>query len=417
MNVKIFKFGGASVKDASSITNVAKLLKKEGYRNTFLVISAMGKMTNAFEDVLHRYLHDKNQFENALEKVKRFHLNILENLFEKKHHIYDEVNALFDELTAFFDQNIVMDYDYVYDQTVIYGELLSTRILSAFLQDEQINNKWIDARQLIITNDKYRDTNVDWEKTCSQIKAHVPENKLFITQGFIAKAKNGNNTTLGREGSDYSAAILAYCLDAKEVTIWKDVAGLLNADPRFFKKTELVKSISYQDALEMAFYGASVIHPKTIKPLQNKNIPLKIRSFYESAGSGSLICQKDKHDNHQTCFTKKENQILIILQTHDFSFILEKNTSHIFSLLNKHKIKFNLIQNSAISLSICMEDPFQQLKSLMYSLEKNFYTQVYESVNLFSVFYYDKVENWTFLKGKRILLKQQNEKTIHFVTD
>lgn len=417
MKVKIFKFGGASVKDASSITNVAKLLKNEGYRHTFLVISAMGKMTNAFEHVLHTYFNEKDHFENALEKVKRFHLNILESLFNKKHHIYDDVDALFDDLLTFFNQNIVMDYDYVYDQTVIYGELLSTKILSAFLKDEQIDNKWIDARQLIITNDKYRDASVDWKETCGQIKLHVPENELFITQGFIAKSKNGNSTTLGREGSDYSAAILAHCLDAKEVTIWKDVPGLLNADPRYFNKTELVKSISYQDTLEMAFYGASVIHPKTIKPLQNKNIPLKIRSFSDTGSPGSLICESKHFDINQTCYTKKEKQILIHIQTHDFSFILEKNTAFLFSLLDKYNIKLNLIQNSAISIAICIEDPYHQLKSLVKALEKKFHTQVYESVNLFSIFYYQELDNQSFLKGKRILLRQQNENTIHFVTD
>ncbi len=415
--IKIYKFGGASVKDTSSITNVAKLLKNEGCRNTFLVISAMSKMTNAFEDVLHKFLNDKDQFDHALKKVKDFHFKIINTLFNNKTNILSETQSLFKKYLDFLEQNIVSNYDYIYDQTVIYGELLSTKIVSAYLNEIGIENTWLDARELIFTDDNYRDARVNWEKTCQEVKKYKIKDSLLITQGFIGSALNKNSTTLGREGSDYTAAILAHCLDAQEVTIWKDVEGLLNADPRFFDETKLIQSISYQDALEMAFYGASVIHPKTIKPLQNKNIPLKIRSFSDSSNPGSIICQKDKHDDHQTCFTKKENQILINLQTNDFSFIFKKNTSHIFSLLDVYKINLNLIQNSAISASICIEDPFQQLKNLVSSLEKNFQIQVYESVNLFSVFHYDKVEYWTFLKGRKLLLRQQNEHTIHFVTD
>ena len=287
--MKIFKFGGASVKDAESIKNVAAILKKEGFKNTLVVLSAMGKMTNAFEKIVNAYIQKTANLETEINTVKNYHTNIVRRLFDReKHPISTEIAHIFQQLHHFLSTNTIENHNFIYDQIVGYGEFLSTKIVSAYLNENDITTQWIDVRGYIKTDDSYRDACVDWVLTTKNIKTLQP-NTLYLTQGFLGATTQGNTTTLGREGSDFTAAIFAYCLEATSLTIWKDVAGVLNADPRVFENTQLLQQISYHEAIEMAFYGASVIHPKTLKPLENKNIPLYVRSFTNLKQAGTTV--------------------------------------------------------------------------------------------------------------------------------
>jgi len=285
--MKIFKFGGASIKDANGIKNVVEILQKEASSDTLIVVSAMGKMTNAFEAVVDAYYSKSEDLPAKLHKIENFHKSIMSELFDKSEEIYSIVDVLFGELGWFLARNTSKRYNYVYDQIICFGELLSTRIVSAYATKKGISNNWFDVRNYIKTDSNYRDAKVDWNLTQEIIKERVDISKVNITQGFIAANDTENTTTLGREGSDYTAGIFAYCLNAESVTIWKDVAGVLNADPRVFEKTTLLNQISYEEAIEMAFYGASVIHPKTLQPLERKEIPLHVRSFLNPKVKGT----------------------------------------------------------------------------------------------------------------------------------
>jgi len=346
--LRIFKFGGTSVKNAKGVKNLVRVLKHEGTKNTFVVVSAMGKMTNAFEKVVNAYLNNTKELKNSINEIQEFHQEIVNDLFESQHSIYQEVNDLFGKLEVFLIQNSIKEYNYVYDQTVCFGELLATKIISAFLKESDIKNRWLDIRGIIKTDSNYRNATVNWEETQLHSK-QLNHQELYITQGFISQDLKGNTTTLGREGSDFTAGILAYCLDAESVTIWKDVEGVLNADPRVFEKTTLLKQISYREAIEMAFSGASVIHPKTIKPLENKRIPLYVRSFENLENNGTKVSKGAQLVPETSCFIVKKNQILISISAKDFSFMVEGNLSYIFKLLHQNQLKANLIQNSAIS--------------------------------------------------------------------
>ncbi|MGB5358690.1 MAG: aspartate kinase, partial [Eudoraea sp.] len=360
--MRVFKFGGASVKDAEGIINLVKVLKETGHQNTFLVVSAMGKMTNAMEAVVKAYFDKQVGLKNALDEVVLYHQTILEALFEdKKHPVYQKVNLLFEEVRGFLAWNKSPNYSFVYDQVVGYGELLSTTIVSMYLNEIGIKNYWMDIRDFIKTDDNYRDGRVNWEKTQVLISEGVEENKLYITQGFLSSDDNNFTTTLGREGSDYTAAILAYCLNANSVTIWKDVPGVLNADPRYFEETSLLNKISYREAIELAFYGASVIHPKTLQPLQRKEIPLHVKSFINPRDAGTTVGKGIGIEPEIPCFIVKKNQVLMKLSSLDFSFIVEDSIGDLFKLLHDYKMKVDLIQNSAISFSVCVDNKFNRL--------------------------------------------------------
>ena len=287
--MRIFKFGGASIKNAKGVRNLVKALRHEGAGKTLVVISAMGKMTNAFEGLLDAYYNTPHTVKEKQDAIANFHLEIANKLFEKNHAIFNEINLLMHELSEFMTRNTSRNYSFLYDQIVGYGELLSTKITAAYLQESGIENNWLDVRTIIQTDSNYRNATVDWKTTQTNCLLKIDSTILNITQGFLSADNLGNTTTLGREGSDFTAGILAYCLDAKSVTIWKDVEGVLNADPRVFKKTTLLTKISYQEAIEMAFYGASVIHPKTLKPLENKRIPLYVRSFENLKKTGTKV--------------------------------------------------------------------------------------------------------------------------------
>ena len=414
--MRVFKFGGASVKDANGVKNVVKVLKEVGHDNTLLVVSAMGKTTNAMEDVVNAYFKDKSLLPSAVHEVIQYHQNILQDLFPNdKHPAYDKVKTLFDEIQGFLVWNKSPKYGFVYDQVVGYGELVSTTILSAYLNEIGIANQWLDVRTLIKTNDDYRDAIVNWEKTQQNVTEKVDKRKLNITQGFLGSDDNNFTTTLGREGSDYTAAILAYCLNAEEVTIWKDVPGVLNADPRYFEKTELLNKISYREAIELAFYGASVIHPKTLQPLQRKEIPLHVKSFINPKDKGTTVGKGIGIEPKVPCFIVKKNLVLMKLSSLDFSFIVEDSISELFKLLHDHQMKVDLIQNSAISFSVCVDNKFDKLDELLNLLKSRFKVVHHEGVSLYTIRHFNTEALTSLQNGKEILLEQRGKETVQLV--
>ncbi len=414
--MKIFKFGGASVKDAKGIQNVVKVLQHTGYDNTLLVISAMGKTTNAMEEVVNAYFKDKASLTAALQEVIKYHNAILSDLFSNDNHpIFQKVRLLIEEVTGFLAWNKSPNYNFVYDQVVCYGELLSTTILSEYLIEVGIKNEWVDVRRLIKTDTNYRDAQVNWEKTQQGIDALLDPKKLNLTQGFLGSDDNNFSTTLGREGSDYTAAILAYCLNADSVTIWKDVPGVLNADPRYFKETQLLNKISYLEAIELAFYGASVIHPKTLQPLQKKEIPLHVKSFINPADAGTTVGKGIGIEPLVPCFIVKKNQVLMKLSSLDFSFIVEDSMSELFKLFHDHKMKVDLIQNSAISFSVCVDNKFGRLHELLNLLKSRFKVVHQEDVSLYTIRHFTNEAVESLINGHDVLLEQRGKETLQLV--
>ncbi|MEQ8218987.1 MAG: aspartate kinase [Arenibacter sp.] len=414
--MRVFKFGGASVKDASSVKNVVRVLEEVGHDNTLLVVSAMGKTTNAMEDIVNAYFKDKSLLPAAVHEVVQYHNNILHDLFPNDQHpVFTQVKTLFDEVQGFLVWNKSPKHGFVYDQVVGYGELVSTAILSAYLNEIGIANQWLDVRTLIKTNDDYRDAIVNWEKTQKNVTEKVDKSKLNITQGFLGSDDNNFTTTLGREGSDYTAAILAYCLNAEEVTIWKDVPGVLNADPRYFEKTELLNKISYREAIELAFYGASVIHPKTLQPLQRKEIPLHVKSFINPKDKGTTVGKGIGIEPKVPCFIVKKNLVLMKLSSLDFSFIVEDSISELFKLLHDHQMKVDLIQNSAISFSVCVDNKFDKLQDLLNLLKSRFKVVHQEGVSLYTIRHFDTEALTSLQNGKEILLEQRGKETVQLV--
>lgn len=389
--MKIYKFGGASVKDAESIRNVGNILKQEGTENCLLVISAMGKMTNAFEKVVHAYCYDQKLLTSALHDIEEYHSVIIQELFEDESNpVFKDVHQLIKTLKTLIDGGLGQDrYDFAYDQIVSYGELISTTIVSHYLNSVGIATVWNDVRRLIETDCSYRDAKVDWKGTQELISTRIDPSKLNVVQGFLGVDMMGFTTTLGREGSDYTAGIFAYCLNAESVTIWKDVPGVLNADPRVFKDTQLLEQISYEETIEMAFYGASVIHPKTIQPLQSKNIPLYVRSFVDTSLQGTKITRGVAISPKLPCFIVKKDQILVSISARDFSFMVEDNISHVFKLLHQYLLKVNLIQNSAISFSVCVDNKFNQFDTFYEELKSSYKVEVIKEVDLYTIRHFD----------------------------
>ncbi|WGK66033.1 aspartate kinase [Croceiramulus getboli] len=411
----IFKFGGASVKDAAGVKNVVRVLNLTGAKEKVVVVSAMGKTTNALEGIIHHYFNSKHQLPAAIQQLEDDHLQIVDQLFPKGHSIFERLKGLFAELKGFLAWNKSPNYDFVYDQVVCYGELLSTAIVSAYLEHEQLKNTWLDARDLIKTDTSHRDAQVDWELTKSRISAAIDKKGLTITQGFIGSEPNNFSTTLGREGSDYTAAIFAYCLDANQVTIWKDVAGVLNGDPRVFENTQLLHQISYEEAIELAFYGASVIHPKTLQPLQRKEIPLFVKSFLKPEDQGTAVSKGQRLVPEVPCFIVKKEQVLISLSSLDFSFMVEDNIAEVFQLLSKYKMKVDLIQNSAISFSVCVNNKFNNLEVLVNTLKAKFKVSVTPNVSLYTIRHFDAQALQSIEKQKKVLLKQVTQATVQLV--
>lgn len=415
----VFKFGGASVKDALGVKNLERVLRKVGFENTLIVISAMGKTTNALETVLENYFHNKSELQSSLQEVRKYHNAILLDLFDTNsddaHPVFKKVTSLFDELQNFLDRNKSPDYNFVYDQVIGYGELVSTRIVSDYLNLVGIKNKWLDVREYIKTDTYYRRANVNWDATQTNITNKLNTSVLNITQGFLGSDDHNFTTTLGREGSDYTAAIFAYCLNAANVTIWKDVPGVLNADPRYFENTQLLDRVSYREAIELAFYGASVIHPKTLQPLQKKEIPLFVKSFLNPEQAGTMVGKEAGISPMIPCFIVKKNQVLISLSSLDFSYIVEENISEIFKLLHVYKMKVDVIQNSAISFSVCVDNMYNNLPNLLMHLKAKFKITCHENVSLYTIRHYDQEAISQLELGKTLLLKQLTQETLQLV--
>ncbi len=415
--MRIFKFGGASVKDADGVKNVFDVLQKVGHDDVLIVISAMGKTTNALELVIKNYFDKSNEFHASLQEVRKYHNQILLDLFDdEEHDVFFAVNSHFADLEYFLRSNKSPNYNFVYDQVISFGEIVSTTIVSHYFNEKGLKNNWIDVRNFIKTDANYRDANVDWDHTQKLISKGVKKKALNITQGFLGSDENNFTTTLGREGSDYTAAIFAYCLSAESVTIWKDVPGVLNADPRYFENAILLNQISYREAIELAFYGASVIHPKTLQPLQKKEIPLYVKSFINPLLPGTSVSKGADLEPKTSCFIVKKNQLLLSLSSIDFSFIMEENISEIFLLLHKFKIKVSLIQNTAISFSICIEDKFGNFNELKSILSKKFKLAYNENVSLYTIRHFTKETAEMVEKDKTVLVKQISRETMQIVT-
>ena len=415
--MRIFKFGGASVKDAPSVRNVATVLQKVGYEDVLIIVSAMGKTTNALEAIVEVYQKNPSQLKGAIQELESFHLSIVAALLgDKKSPLEEKVRALIQQLSTLFEYNKSPNYSFVYDQAVSFGELLSTTIIVDYLVSIGLPAKWLDARQCVKTDDYYRDANLDWETTQRKIKAQVNGSRLIVSQGFIGSDSNNFTTTLGREGSDYSAAIFGYALGAESVTIWKDVPGVLNGDPRVFQNTKLLNQISYREAIELAFYGASVIHPKTLQPLQRKEIPLNVKSFENPKDVGTVVSKGKTLDPYVPCYIVKKNQVLLQLSSIDFSFIVEENISYIFGLLHEYQMPVELIQNSAISFSVCVNNKYKRLDELVLVLRSRFNVEVTSAVDLYTIRHFHEGAS-QFIKdmGKPILLEQRTEETAQFI--
>lgn len=418
--MRVFKFGGASVKDASAVANVASVLKKFAGEKIVVVVSAMGKTTNALEKVVQAYYYKKEDPHKALEEVKRFHLTILNLLFrDTDHSVYREVNNFFVEADWVIEEEQNHGYNFTYDQIVSLGELISTKIVSAYLNDNGVKCKWIDARDCIRTDNTYREGKVLWEESLALGQKNLAplfnEYDIIITQGFIGGTSENYTTTLGREGSDYTAAILAYLLDAADVTIWKDVSGVLNADPKFYKDAQKLEQLSYLDAIELAYYGATVIHPKTIKPLENKNISLHVKSFVSPDAVGTVVKTNAETKPLIPSFIFKSNQVLISISAKDFSFISEDNLSNIFASFANAGAKINLMQNSAISFSVCVDDDEFKIPALIEQLQKDYKVLYNKELQLFTIRHYYPSTVESITAGKEILVEQRSRHTAQFV--
>lgn len=430
MQIRVFKFGGASLNSAAGITNVAAILKKQSGSPLLLVVSALGKTTNSLEKVLNHYMdNDPVAMIEAFREVHDFHFHILEQLFaDKTHFVFKEVESLFNQLRGYLRKGHLYaktrpGYDFEYDQIVSYGELISAAIVNQFLIDSNLNCRLFDARELIFTDRIYRDARVDWLKTGVAVrkkilpffrKKHL-KSPVAITQGFIAADSEKNTTTLGREGSDFSAAIFAYCLKTSEMTIWKDVPGVLNADPKWFKNPKKLSSLSYREAIELAYYGASIIHPKTIKPLENANITLHVKNFLDPGRPGTTIKHFDAWKIACPIYIRKPQQMLISLSPRDFSFIVEENLSQIFKIMARHQVKANLMQNSAISFSVCVDHDPKKLPGLLETLHETYEIRYNEGVELFTIRHYTAPAIKLITANREILMEQKSRNTMQIV--
>lgn len=415
--MKIFKFGGASVKDAAGIKNVYEVIQLVGHENVLVIVSAMGKTTNAFESVLRYYFENDTTWSTELEGIKQHHLLVIHDLFEDKNDpIFSAIDGIFNHIQHFLSENKSANYNFVYDQVVSQGELISSLILSSYIAYRGLASQYLDVRTCIQTDDNYREGLVDWAQTEHNISnLNLDSKLLYVTQGFIGIDENGFTTTLGREGSDYTAAIFAYCLNAESVTIWKDVPGVMNADPRHFENATLLNQISYREAIELAFYGATVIHPKTLQPLQKKEIPLFVKSFLAPELPGTKVSNGPNLTPQLPCFIIKKEQLLVSLSSIDFSFIVEENISTIFKLLHDFKMKVSLIQNSAISFSVCIEDKYHLFEELKAALSKNFKVTYNENVALYTIRHFTDEAAQKVQENKTVLLKQISRETMQMV--
>ena len=414
----VFKFGGASIKDADGVANLVKVVKKFEDKQLLIVVSAMGKTTNALEKLTKAYVKNDENLFSIFEEIKKYHYDLMKSLFEHSHPVFNEIANTFVEIEWIIEDSPHDDYDFIYDQIVSIGELVSTRIVNAYLDKTSLKSQWLDARGYVHTDNTYREGTVLWEKTRSAIMRDIPillNKGIVVTQGFLGSTSENFTTTLGREGSDYTASIFAACLDAESVTTWKDVPGILNADPKFFEDTIKFDELSYNEAIEMTYYGASVIHPKTIKPLQNSNIPLLVKSFTNPEAPGTII-----HGTVNNLFSKpviilKHNQVLLSLSAKDYSFISEEQISDIFKMFAQHQLKVNIMQTSALSFTVCFDWKEDRFKKLLNELSINFKVKYNNNLTLITVRHYTPESFKELTAGKTILLEQISRNTIQMV--
>lgn len=416
--MKIFKFGGASVKDAAAIRNLATILQSYRDEELVVVISAIGKTTNALEEVVRTYFSGDEALWKHIETIKSEHFAIIDELFpDTESPVRSEVNEEFERLAGSVSVPPSLNYDYEYDQIVSFGELLSTRIVSAYLNENGFPCRWMDARGCIRTDDTWRKAVIDYELSEELTKETVDfrEEKCYVTQGFIGSTTSNLTTTLGREGSDFTAAIFGHLLDAESVTIWKDVPGILNADPQYFDATLKLKRLTYREAVELTYFGAKVIHPKTMKPLFEKNIPLYVRSFLQAGEIGTVIGGEMHPDEHTPIFILKRNQVLLTISPKDFSFMGEASIGHIYSTLAGYRIEVNMVQQSALSLSVAVTKPDHDFETLMEELEEDFDVRYNNGLDLLTIRNYTDEEIGRHTSGRSIFVEQRSRRTSRFL--
>ncbi len=419
--MKVFKFGGASVKDANAVINVGEILTLYAGQQIIVVVSAMGKTTNKLEEILHSIqVQDRTKFEQEIDELQSYHHAIIHELFKgNETPIFQKIDAIIEGINELYSNNKSENIPHLYDQIVSIGELLSSHIVNDYLVELGTKSSWLDARKMIRTDDRHQEANVDWAKSEELIQLEVnrafKQSDILLTQGFIGHTADGSTTTLGREGSDYSAGIFGYCCEAENVTIWKDVPGMLNADPKYFQNTKKLEKISFKEAIELSYYGASVIHPKTIKPLQNKNIPLFVKSFIEPLGAGTEIQSETKDDGLIASFIIKQEQVLFSITPKDFSFIDEQNLHGIFELLAKEQIKINLMQNSALSFSILVDAKKVSIPELLSVLKNTFNVKYNDNLELVTIRHYNTETIESICKDKIVIIEQKTRHTARFV--
>lgn len=410
----VFKFGGASVKDANGMINLGNIVSRHRDKKLLIVVSAMGKTTDLLEELTRHYIQEKTDTSQLLQQLKAYHNDIIATLFpDVSHPIYNQVSNLFVEIEWILEEPPMDNPDYLYDQIVSVGELVSTTIVSHYLRSVGLKNRWVDARNYIVTDNTYREGRVDWPATEARILQDIPAilaEEIVVTQGFIGSTSENFTTTLGRDGSDYSAAIFAACIDAHDLTIWKDVPGVLNADPKWFDQTELIPELSYLDAIELAYYGATIIHPKTIKPLQNKNITLYVKSFLDAENGGTLI-RKTKETLPIPSFIFKVNQVLISILPKDFSFIVEDNLSDIFNRFHRYRIKINMMHNSAVNFSVSVDDTGDNVTALLQDLQERYTVEQQRGLELITIRHYNNQTIARVLVEKEIIMELKDSYT------
>lgn len=416
--MQVYKFGGASIKNTEGIKNVTQIIQAYGAKNLLVVVSAMGKTTDKLQELAFAHINGNEQTHQILDEIKDFHFDILQKLFtDTKNPIYNDVANTFVEIEWLLEEEAEDAPDYLYDQIVSIGELVSSKIIAAYLNQQGTFTIWQDARNYIQTDNNYREANVQWDKTTNEIQKHLPsylEQGVVLTQGFIGATSENFTATLGREGSDYSAAIFSAALDAEKMTIWKDVPGVLNADPKWFDETEKIPQLSYRDAIELTYYGATVIHPKTIKPIQNKSIPLYVRSFIHADEVGTEI-SSDATTLPVASFIFKVNQVLLSISPKDFSFIIEENLSHIFAIFHKHKVKINTMLNSAISFSVSIDNDEVKIANLIKELSADYNVKYNQDMELVTIRYYNQQTIDRVTVGKKVWLEVKSRNTCQMV--
>ena len=414
----VFKFGGASVKSARAVKNIVEILQRYRDEKIVVVVSAMGKTTNAIEAIIDSYTAGKGEdLKQQYKELKKDHLEVMDGLFKDRgHKVFADVEELFNNMADRLAKEPTLNFDFDYDQIIGYGELLSTTIICNYLNSADLSTRWMDIRRSLKTNNTWREARVDWDLSSQLVNEHFvfKGERILITQGFLGSTINDQTTSLGREGSDYTAAILAYMLKADSVTIWKDVPGVLNADPKYFDDTVLLDKLSYLDAIELAYFGTSVIHPKTIKPLQNKNINLHVKSFVDPDAPGTLVGNLS-YNKLTPSFIFKMDQVLIRTSPLDFSFINENNLEEIFGIFSKHGLKINLMQNSAISFKMIVNNDKRKLRPVIDELEEKFKVAYQTDLELVTIRYFDQSTIDRVMINKELILEQRGLQNIELL--